>query len=206
MFDTYAVFRIEDSKTVPNGASRSSNATKDKECNTLSDYYRGQQGPNDPFRSPNAAWQQGRAGEDFLADDPAQLGAQMQQGGVPLFPAGAQPDYFSAGDQAPTRVGRPITPPPASRRTAARAAENNAGDAAPETAAAPEAPVRRRRSRVAERSRLEQNQEQEPANEPQVDLFRAGDSIRIPPLVKHCWFNNSDKPAVLVFAITSPGL
>ena len=37
-------------------------------------------------------------------------------------------------------------------------------------------------------------------------LFHAGDSIRIPPLVKHCWFNNSDKPAVLVFAITFPGL
>ena len=36
--------------------------------------------------------------------------------------------------------------------------------------------------------------------------FRAGDSIRIPPLVKHAWFNNSDKPAVLVFALTFPGL
>ena len=24
----------------------------------MSDYYRGQQGPTDPFRSPNAAWQQ----------------------------------------------------------------------------------------------------------------------------------------------------
>ena len=33
-----------------------------------------------------------------------------------------------------------------------------------------------------------------------------GDSIRIPPLVKRAWFNNSDKPAVLVFAITFPGL
>ena len=37
-------------------------------------------------------------------------------------------------------------------------------------------------------------------------VFHAGDSIRIPPLVKHAWFNNSDKPAVLVFAITFPGL
>lgn len=37
-------------------------------------------------------------------------------------------------------------------------------------------------------------------------LFHAGDSIRIPPLVKHAWFNNSEHPAVLVFAITFPGL
>ena len=36
--------------------------------------------------------------------------------------------------------------------------------------------------------------------------MRAGDSIRSPPLVKHCWFNDSEKPAVLLFAITFPGL
>ena len=105
----------------------------------MSDYYRSQQGSNDPFRSPNAAWQQGNAGQDFLADDPAQLGAQMQQGGVPLFANGEQPDYFSKGDQAPPRVGRPITPPP--RRAAAEPAAESQSEKADS-----EAPVRRRRS------------------------------------------------------------
>lgn len=148
------------------------NATKDKECETLSDYYRGQQRPNDPFRSPNADWQSD-GGTDFLTDDPAQLGAQMQQGGVPLF-QDAQPDFFAQGDDAPTRVARPVVPPQtAVRRSAAertRTAETPEAEAAPSAQSA--APARRR-SRVAERA---EKAAEGAAPAQTADPFRAGDS------------------------------
>ena len=74
----------------------------------MSDYYRGQKGPNDPYRSENAGMKSGDAGASFLTEDPAQLGTQMQQGGVPLPENG---DFLKQGDDAPTRVARPVIPP-----------------------------------------------------------------------------------------------
>ncbi len=142
----------------------------------MSDYYRSQKDTNQPF----AGWQQGHAGDSFLTDDPAQLGAQMQQGGVPLYP---NTEFLS--DDAPTRVARPVLPQTVNRRTTtalptqSEAAETPAQESAP----AAEAPVRRRRSRVAERAQSENEMEapapqlpQTPVQQPMTDPFQAGDS------------------------------
>ncbi|MBE6968948.1 MAG: cupin domain-containing protein [Ruminococcaceae bacterium] len=39
----------------------------------------------------------------------------------------------------------------------------------------------------------------------QID-FRAGDSIRIPAMAKHAWYNKGDKAAQIMFAIAFPGM
>ena len=65
----------------------------------MSDYNRNEQN----FRTnggENTTWPQDAS---FLSDAPARLGEQMQQGGVPLFGNGE-----FAGDDAPTRIGRPV--------------------------------------------------------------------------------------------------
>ena len=142
----------------------------------MSDYYRSQQGSNDDAFRPAAGWQPD-VDADFLTDDPAQLGAQMQQGGVPLFPgAGQNPEFYAQGSDAPTRVRRPVNPQMVSRRTTV---ERPAQPAPEEETPAPAAPARRRRSRVAERAQSEAAQEQPMQSEftpAQPDLFRAGDS------------------------------
>lgn len=155
----------------------------------MSDYYHGQQDPNhDAFR-PDAGWQPG-VDAGFLSDDPAQLGAQMQQGGVPLFQsAGQGAEFYAQGSDAPTRVGRPVNPQMVSRRTSVErpaqpARQEEEAPAAPAAQAmpvaqeAPAAPARRRRSRVAERAQSEAAQSEPMQSEPAPadDLFRAGDS------------------------------
>ena len=90
----------------------------------------------------------------------------MQQGGVPLYSAGQ--DFLS--DNAPTRIGKPVTMQKVSRRTTV---EEAAPQAAPSAAAETAAPVRRRRSRVAERA---QEAAAVPAQQPDFDPFSAGDS------------------------------
>ena len=90
-------------------------AAKDKECNTLSDYNRGRQGPDEAYRSETSA-QPVKPGMDFLTEEPAQLGAQMQQGGMPL-PENA--DFLNSSDEAPTRVNTRIVPEMLNTRAAA---------------------------------------------------------------------------------------
>ena len=129
----------------------------------MSDYNRG---PNDPFRPENGALQQSGEGSSVLTDAPAQLGAQMQQGGVPLPPSS---DFSIQGDDAPTRVVSPVMPAQlVSRRTTVDR------PSAPEADAQDKPPVRRR-SRVAERAQAEAAQAAAQAA-PEVDPFRAGDS------------------------------
>ncbi|MBQ7866856.1 MAG: hypothetical protein IJ354_01725, partial [Clostridia bacterium] len=74
----------------------------------MSDYYRNQQRPNNQLYA-------NQPDESFLTDAPAQLGAQMQQGGVPLYSDGA--DFMAQGDDAPTRVARPVNVQMVNRRT-----------------------------------------------------------------------------------------
>ncbi|MBR5545869.1 MAG: hypothetical protein IKU70_02685, partial [Clostridia bacterium] len=138
MVDTYTVFHTNMTKCAAGGVSDLRGASMDKECKTLSDYNRG---PNDPFRSEKASSRPADAGNSFLTEDPAQLGAQMQQGGVPL-PENA--DFLSQGDNAPTRIGRPMVPPQmVTRHTSI---EQPAPEAKAETSepAGDAAPVRRR--------------------------------------------------------------
>jgi len=137
----------------------------------LSDYYRNQQGTRRPSGEENQSWQQDAS---FLTDAPAQLGEQMQQGGVPLF---GGMDFMAQGDDAPTRIGRPVNQQMVQKRTTV---QSGAAFQRPESAAAPQAepaaeeqPVRRRRSRVAERAAAEEAQNAAVVAE---DPFRAGDS------------------------------
>ena len=62
------------------------------------------------------AWQQpGMMGGGFLEEDPAPFGAEMQHSGVPLFQDGM--DFRTQGDDAPTRVARPIAQQMVNKRT-----------------------------------------------------------------------------------------
>ena len=93
-------------------------------------------------------------------------GMTMQQGGVPLYDA--EGDFLTEGDNAPTRIARPVTQ--ALNRPAVKAEETQA-----EPAPQQEQPAvpRRRRSRVAERRATQ------PAPAPveqEYDPFSAGDS------------------------------
>lgn len=158
----------------------------------MSDYYRNHNQPSNPFQPPlngaaedaapwdmpmdapemaqgMPAWQQpGVMGGGFLAEDPAPFGAEMQQSGVPLFQEAL--DFRTQGDNAPTRVAKPLAQQMVNKRTtlgrgqgaferpAAPVNEQSETTAAPrqqESAGGPEqeppAP-RRRRSRVAERA------------------------------------------------------
>jgi len=94
-----------------------------KECKTLSDYNNNQphfqggygqpQQPDNPGMpapggDPFAAWRKPEnapSGNSFLTDNPAPWGAELQQGGAPLF---SQQDFSSMGDNAPTRIGTPV--------------------------------------------------------------------------------------------------
>ena len=127
------------------------------------------------------AWQQpGMMGGGFLEEDPAPFGAEMQHSGVPLFQDGM--DFRTQGDDAPTRVARPIAQQMVNKRTTVgRSASPYERPAAPAPAPAPagdapqEAPApRRRRSRVAERAQGAS------VEAPQYDPFEAGDS-EVPP-------------------------
>ena len=115
------------------------NPTKDKECDILSDYYRNHNQSSDPFQPPRngaaedaapwdmpmdgpemaqgmPAWQQpGVMGSGFLAEDPAPFGAEMQQSGVPLFQDAM--DFRTQGDDAPTRVAKPLAQQMVNKRT-----------------------------------------------------------------------------------------
>ena len=105
----------------------------------MSDFKRNQPVQNGE-RSAQPSWNV-QNHEEFM--DPAQLGAQMQQGGVPLYSSNEPSDFLMQGDDAPTRVARPAVQPVAMRRTTA---ERSFTEEQTET------PVRRRRSRVAERA------------------------------------------------------
>ena len=105
----------------------------------MSDYYRNHNQSSDPFRPPRngaaedaaprdmpmdaaemaqgmPAWQQPDGmGSDFLAEDPAPFGAEMQQSGVPLFQDAM--DFRTQGDDAPTRVAKPLAQQLVNKRT-----------------------------------------------------------------------------------------
>ena len=112
-------------------------------------------GMSAPGGDPFAAWRKPeQANSSFLADNPAPLGAELQQGGSPLF---SQQDFSSMGDNAPTRIAAPVqmvsrrtTPAPAApleesfQQNDAPAQQGYPQPGAP--AAAQEQPRRRRRS------------------------------------------------------------
>lgn len=151
----------------------------------MSDYYRNQN--QNPYSSAD-----GMAPWDAPQDGPE----SFQASGVPLWqqPAGAfhdpaaqapelpvmfgneaQPDFCTQGDNAPTRVARPVTQQMVNKRTTVDRPSlpvEKAQGAQPKEEA-PAAPERRRRSRVAERAREEALNT--PA-QPEYDLFQAGDS------------------------------
>ena len=179
----------------------------------MSDYYRNHNQSSDPFQPPrNGAaedaapwdmpmdapemaqgmpvWQQpGVMGGGFLEEDPAPFGAEMQQSGVPLFQDAM--DFRTQGDDAPTRVAKPLAQQLVNKRTtvgrgpspferpvapAPQPAETAPAPQPAQPASGPEreetpAP-RRRRSRVAERA---QEAPVAPAQQ-EYDLFEAGDS------------------------------
>ena len=105
----------------------------------MSDYYRNHNQSSDPFQPPRngaaedaapwdmpmdgpemaqgmPAWQQpGVMGSGFLAEDPAPFGAEMQQSGVPLFQDAM--DFRTQGDDAPTRVAKPLAQQMVNKRT-----------------------------------------------------------------------------------------
>ena len=95
--------------------------TKDKECEILSDYFRNQPNQQDSFQTGKAqgredwpempVWQQSEMLNGL--DD---AGMTMQQGGVPLYGAGG--DFLTEGDNAPTRIGKPISQQLLNRRAA----------------------------------------------------------------------------------------
>ena len=174
----------------------------------MSDYYRNHNQSSDPFQPPRngaaedaapwdmpmdgpemaqgmPAWQQpGVMGGGFLAEDPAPFGAEMQQSGVPLFQDAM--DFRTQGDDAPTRVAKPLAQQMVNKRTTvgrgpgpferpaapvAQAAPAPAGGPEREEASAP----RRRRSRVAERAQKAAVEPPQPAPQ-EYDPFEAGDS------------------------------
>ena len=184
----------------------------------MSDYYRNHNQPSDPFQPPlngaaeeaapwdmpmdapemaqgMPAWQQpGVMGGGFLAEDPAPFGAEMQQSGVPLFQEAL--DFRTQGDDAPTRVAKPLAQQMVNKRTTlGRGPGPFERPAAPvvqpmEAASAPQpaspAPVdgpereetptpRRRRSRVAERAQEAPVVPPQPVQQ-DYDPFEAGDS------------------------------
>ena len=141
----------------------------------MSDYFRNQPNQQDSFQTGKAqgredwpempVWQQSEMLNGL--DD---AGMTMQQGGVPLYGAGG--DFLTEGDNAPTRIGKPISQQLLNRRAAPESGVEPAAQSAPRSAGEQAAPVRRRRSRVAERAR-------EQAVAPAVneyDPFSAGDS------------------------------
>ena len=191
----------------------------------MSDYYRNQDQPNDPFQPSRRragedapswdmpqepadggmpVWQQPGMMDDFLSEEPAPFGAEMQQSGVPLF--GDALDFRTQGDDAPTRIAKPFAQQMVNKRTtvgrepgaferpaAQPASQQEDAAAAPRRAARTEAPVqppkpelpaaeeapaapRRRRSRVAERAQETPVQAVPPAEQPEFDPFEAGDS------------------------------
>ena len=184
----------------------------------MSDYYRNHNQSSDPFQPPRngaaedaapwdmpmdgpemaqgmPAWQQpGVMGSGFLAEDPAPFGAEMQQSGVPLFQDAM--DFRTQGDDAPTRVAKPLAQQMVNKRTTVgrgpgpfeRPAAPVAQPAQPAPAPQPappapaggpereEAPApRRRRSRVAERAQEAAVEPPQPAPQ-EYDPFEAGDS------------------------------
>ena len=141
----------------------------------MSDYFRNQPNQQDSFQTGKArgredwpempVWQQSEMLNGL--DD---AGMTMQQGGVPLYGAGG--DFLTEGDNAPTRIGKPISQQLLNRRAAPESGVEPAAQSAPRSAGEQAVPVRRRRSRVAERAR-------EQAVAPAVneyDPFSAGDS------------------------------
>lgn len=183
----------------------------------MSDYYRNHNQSSDPFQPPrNGAAEDaaplghaygrpgdgagdacmaaaGVMGSGFLAEDPAPFGAEMQQSGVPLFQDAM--DFRTQGDDAPTRVAKPLAQQMVNKRTtvgrgpgpferpAAPVAQPHSQRPRPSGAAAPaggpereEAPApRRRRSRVAERAQEAAVEPPQPAPQ-EYDPFEAGDS------------------------------
>ena len=170
----------------------------------MSDYYRNQQQPNDPYRpdmqdgaapwdmagaEPNFAasgvpmWPQSEGTASFLAEESTALGAEMQQSGMPLY--SGTPEYLARGDEAPTRIARPLTQQKVSRRTSVerepyvlaqeKQPDRNASVNAEQSDTPQEQPVRRRRSRVAERAATEETVPQ-PSAQAEFDPFEAGDS------------------------------
>ena len=134
------------------------------------------------------AWQQpGVMGGGFLEEDPAPFGAEMQQSGVPLFQDAM--DFRTQGDDAPTRVAKPLAQQLVNKRTSVgrgagpferpAAPVAQPADAAPAPAGEPErtqAPApRRRRSRVAERAQEAAVEPPQPVPQ-EYDPFEAGDS------------------------------
>lgn len=154
----------------------------------MSDYYRNQN--QNPYSSADgmAPWDAPQDGlESFQASgvplwqqpagtfqDPLTQDASMMLGG-------AQPDFRTQGDDAPTRVARPVTQQMVNRRTTverSRVSAEGAAQSTPPKAEAPAAPERRRRSRVAERAQEEALKA--PAQQ-DYDLFQAGDSEAAAP-------------------------
>ncbi|NLO85193.1 MAG: PQQ-binding-like beta-propeller repeat protein [Clostridiales bacterium] len=136
-------------------------------------------------------------GENFFANEPALFGAQIQQGNL---------SFQAQGDDAPTRIGKPITAQMVSKRVSAsnpdplarvKAVVNEEIPAAaePQETKAAEAPApQRRRSRM-DRNRQQEAQEIQPVAAPAVvvpaanqendfDLFGAGDS-EVPAKPQH---------------------
>ena len=184
----------------------------------MSDYYRNHNQSSDPFQPPRngaaedaapwdmpmdgpemaqgmPAWQQpGVMGSGFLAEDPAPFGAEMQQSGVPLFQDAM--DFRTQGDDAPTRVAKPLAQQMVNKRTTLgrgpgpferpAAPVVKPAQPAPAPQPAPPAPAggpereeapapRRRRSRVAERAQKAAVEPPQPAPQ-EYDPFEAGDS------------------------------
>lgn len=173
MFQTYALFQdhIGTSAAFPAAEApqaRTGCTTKDKECENLSDYFHNSSNPQD---NGQENWQQMPVWQQ--SDMMSAPGMTMQQGGVPLYDA--EGDFLSEGDNAPTRVDRPVNLQAFSR--AAQQAEEARAEAEP-AAEQPAAP-RRRRSRVAERNAAEAASAAAPAPAPaasEFDPFSAGDS------------------------------
>ncbi len=151
-----------------------------------------------------AAWRR-PSGGGFLTDDPMPFGAELQQGGVPLFTSAQDADasFREQGDSAPTRIARPVVAAQkVSKRTTVERAAQTAfapppqsggqpetdADALPEAAvnARPadaqsnggEAPVRRRRrmDRRAAETAGQQTMPAEADEQPVFDPFQAGDT------------------------------
>lgn len=172
MFQTYALFQnhIGTSAAFPAAEApqaRTGCTTKDKECENLSDYFHNSSNPQD---NGQENWQQMPVWQQ--ADMMSAPGMTMQQGGVPLYDA--EGDFLAEGDNAPTRVARPVTQPAFSRP--AQQPEETKAEAEP---AAEQPAPRRRRSRVAERNAAEAASAAAAAAAPaadEFDPFSAGDS------------------------------
>jgi len=124
-----------------------------------------QPAPQAPAGDPFAAWrnpEQQPAGDSFLTDAPAPFGAELQQGGSPLF---SQQDFGAMGDNAPTRIVQPV--PMVTRRTTVVPAQPVGGPSVARTAYPQDPPRRRRRAAAPEApAAADGSWEQQPVQQP----------------------------------------